>query len=174
MAGRLISFELRKKFNRRARVWLMLIIINFKKKILFSHFRTNLPKEVMQIPDFPFRDQEGPSFVHHSVIREYLLDYANHFDLHPYIKVSSWSLFLKRQFFCFSQIERDSFISARFLAQHIGEARGAGNSEKRSNIMDADVRGSRDQSRNHENLWRLGSVQWSLHCRSCSAYSRYR
>lgn len=43
----------------------------------------------MQIPDFPFRNQEGPSFVHHRVIREYLLDYAKHFNLYPYIKVSS-------------------------------------------------------------------------------------
>lgn len=44
----------------------------------------------MQIPDFPFRNQEGPSFVHHSVIRKYLLDYAKHFNLYPYIKVSSY------------------------------------------------------------------------------------
>ncbi|XP_020280047.1 flavin-containing monooxygenase FMO GS-OX-like 4 [Pseudomyrmex gracilis] len=56
---------------------------------MYKNLKTNLPKEVMQIPDFPFRDQEGPSFVHHSVIREYLLDYANHFDLHPYIKLST-------------------------------------------------------------------------------------
>lgn len=53
-------------------------------------YRTNIPKEVMQIPDFPFQIQEGPSFVHHSVIREYLLDYAKHFNLYPYIKVSSY------------------------------------------------------------------------------------
>lgn len=42
----------------------------------------------MQIPDFPFEDQDGSSFPHHSAIRRYLLDYAAHFNLYPYIKVS--------------------------------------------------------------------------------------
>lgn len=42
----------------------------------------------MQIPDFPFEDQDGPSFPNHTVIREYLLHYAEHFNLYPYIKVS--------------------------------------------------------------------------------------
>ncbi|XP_024938193.1 dimethylaniline monooxygenase [N-oxide-forming] 1 isoform X2 [Cephus cinctus] len=43
----------------------------------------------MQIPDFPFADQDGPSFVHHSVIRKYLLDYAKHFNLYPHIKLNT-------------------------------------------------------------------------------------
>lgn len=43
----------------------------------------------MQIPDFPFKDEDGPSFVHHSVIRQYLQDYTQHFNLYPYIKVIS-------------------------------------------------------------------------------------
>ncbi|XP_032679396.1 flavin-containing monooxygenase FMO GS-OX-like 3 isoform X2 [Odontomachus brunneus] len=50
---------------------------------------TNIPKEVMQIPDFPFKDQNSPSFIHHSVIRQYLLEYADHFNLHPYIKLNT-------------------------------------------------------------------------------------
>lgn len=49
----------------------------------------------MAIPDFPFQDPNGPSFAHHSVIRKYLMDYAKHFNLHPYIKVSFWNLRLK-------------------------------------------------------------------------------
>ena len=50
--------------------------------------RTNLPREIMQIPDFPMTHDEGPSFVHHSVIREYLSDYVKHFNLYPHIKVT--------------------------------------------------------------------------------------
>lgn len=51
------------------------------------YYRTNLPREIMQIPDFPMKEDEGSSFVHHSVIREYLWDYAKHFNLYPHIKV---------------------------------------------------------------------------------------
>nr|XP_012216802.1 PREDICTED: flavin-containing monooxygenase FMO GS-OX-like 3 [Linepithema humile]XP_012216803.1 PREDICTED: flavin-containing monooxygenase FMO GS-OX-like 3 [Linepithema humile] len=54
---------------------------------MYKNLKTNIPKEVMQIPDFPFRNQGGPSFVHHSVIRQYLLDYARHFNLYPYVKL---------------------------------------------------------------------------------------
>ncbi|KAL6416597.1 hypothetical protein ACFW04_013320 [Cataglyphis niger] len=53
---------------------------------------TNIPKKIMQIPDFPFQNQEGPSFVHHSVIREYLLDYAKQFNLYPDIKLNTLTL----------------------------------------------------------------------------------
>lgn len=56
---------------------------------MYKNLRTNLPKEIMQIPDFPFQDQDGPSFVHHSVIRQYLLDYAQHFNLYPHIKINT-------------------------------------------------------------------------------------
>ncbi|XP_058799319.1 uncharacterized protein LOC131668865 [Phymastichus coffea] len=56
---------------------------------MYKNLRTNLPKEIMQIPDFPFDDEEGPSFVHHSVIRKYLLDYTAHFNLLPHIKLGT-------------------------------------------------------------------------------------
>ncbi|KAL6444927.1 hypothetical protein ACFW04_002140 [Cataglyphis niger] len=56
---------------------------------MYKNLRTNIPKEIMQIPDFPFQNQEGPSFAHHSVIREYLLDYAKQFNLYPYIKLNT-------------------------------------------------------------------------------------
>ncbi|XP_043462320.1 flavin-containing monooxygenase FMO GS-OX-like 2 [Leptopilina heterotoma] len=57
---------------------------------MYENLRTNLPKEIMQIPDFPFKDSEGlPSFVHHSVIRQYLVDYAKHFNLHPHMKLQT-------------------------------------------------------------------------------------
>lgn len=41
----------------------------------------------MQIPDFPMKDPSGPSFVSHKVIRQYLWDYAEHFNLYSHIKV---------------------------------------------------------------------------------------
>lgn len=56
---------------------------------MYKNLRTNIPKEVMQIPDFPMKEQDGPSFVHHTVIRQYLLDYADHFNLHPHIKLNT-------------------------------------------------------------------------------------
>ena len=48
----------------------------------------------MQIPDFPMKHNEGSSFVHHSVIREYLWDYAKHFNLYPHIKVMETIAFI--------------------------------------------------------------------------------
>ncbi|XP_046745134.1 flavin-containing monooxygenase FMO GS-OX3-like isoform X2 [Diprion similis] len=51
--------------------------------------KTNVPKEIMQIPDFPFKDQDGPSFVHHSVVRHYLWSYTKHFNLFPHIKLNT-------------------------------------------------------------------------------------
>ncbi|KAL6417573.1 hypothetical protein ACFW04_012656 [Cataglyphis niger] len=39
---------------------------------------TNILKKIMQIPDFPFQNQE-----------EYLLDYAKQFNLYPYIKLNT-------------------------------------------------------------------------------------
>ncbi|XP_076647845.1 uncharacterized protein LOC143356225 [Halictus rubicundus] len=56
---------------------------------MYKNLRTNLPREIMQIPDFPMKHDMGSSFVHHSVIREYLCDYAKHFNLHPYIKLNT-------------------------------------------------------------------------------------
>ncbi|XP_066603057.1 uncharacterized protein [Prorops nasuta] len=54
---------------------------------MYKNLRTNLPKEIMQIPDFPFEDPNGASFAHHSVIRQYLFDYAKHFNLYAHIKL---------------------------------------------------------------------------------------
>ncbi|RLU14728.1 hypothetical protein DMN91_012615 [Ooceraea biroi] len=56
---------------------------------MYKNLRTNIPKEVMQIPDFPFRDPDAPSFPSHTVIREYLMDYAEHFNLRPHIKLNT-------------------------------------------------------------------------------------
>ena len=47
--------------------------------------RTNLPKEMMFFPDFPFK-KDLPSFIKHSDVLEYLKQYSAHHDLHRYIQ----------------------------------------------------------------------------------------
>ncbi|XP_015183551.1 PREDICTED: flavin-containing monooxygenase FMO GS-OX4-like [Polistes dominula] len=56
---------------------------------MYKNLRTNLPKEIMQIPDFPMKDLNGPSYAHHEMIRQYLWDYAEHFNLYSHIKLNT-------------------------------------------------------------------------------------
>ena len=51
-------------------------------------FRTNLPKEVMAFPDFPF-PSEWNSFLSHQQVLKYLKEYTSHFDLYKYIQFNS-------------------------------------------------------------------------------------
>lgn len=53
---------------------------------MYDNLRTNLPKQIMEYPDFPFVDPEGDSFIHHTVVQKYLEDYAQHFELEKCIK----------------------------------------------------------------------------------------
>ncbi|XP_066578791.1 uncharacterized protein LOC136768466 isoform X2 [Amia ocellicauda] len=55
---------------------------------LYRDLRTNIPKEVMGFPDFPF-DKSLPSFVHHTEVRKYLEKYCDHFRLSDHIKFST-------------------------------------------------------------------------------------
>lgn len=55
-----------------------------KKK--FSSISTNLPMEIMGFPDFPL--ETNHSYVHHSVVLNYLHKYAETFNLHRFIHVS--------------------------------------------------------------------------------------
>lgn len=41
----------------------------------------------MAFPDFQFKEEEK-SFIHHTQILQYLNEYADHFNLRPWIKVS--------------------------------------------------------------------------------------
>lgn len=52
---------------------------------MYKAMRTNLPKEVMAFPDFPFQEQAA-SFLHHSLVLQYLNDYCDHFRLRPMIR----------------------------------------------------------------------------------------
>ena len=53
---------------------------------MYKNMYTNLPKEVMQYPDFPFPPQTSRSFLHHTEVNEYLENYVKHFDLTRFIK----------------------------------------------------------------------------------------
>ena len=56
--------------------------------IFKSLVRTNLPKQMMAFPDFPF-PSECSSFLGHRQVLKYLEDYASHFDLYKYIQFNS-------------------------------------------------------------------------------------
>lgn len=53
---------------------------------LFS-VRTNLPKEVMMFPDFPF-DSQLCSFLPHQEVQNYLKQYCKEHHIQPHIRVS--------------------------------------------------------------------------------------
>lgn len=53
---------------------------------MYRNLKTNLPKEVMAFPDFPFDKEEPESFLHHTKVCRYLRDYASHFDLSRFIQ----------------------------------------------------------------------------------------
>lgn len=53
---------------------------------LYHDLWTNLPKETMMYPDFPYRE-EGYSYLPSEKVLQYLVDYADHFNLHNIIKV---------------------------------------------------------------------------------------
>lgn len=53
---------------------------------MYKNLRTNLPKEAMAFPDFPFSDCGGRSFVHHSEVLYYLEEYAKHYGIYKHIK----------------------------------------------------------------------------------------
>ncbi|XP_041048545.1 flavin-containing monooxygenase FMO GS-OX-like 2 isoform X1 [Carcharodon carcharias] len=56
---------------------------------MYRDLRTNLPKEVMSFPDFPF-DIQPPSFIHHSDVKSYLERYTDHFEIQPHIKFCTY------------------------------------------------------------------------------------
>ncbi|XP_076130455.1 uncharacterized protein LOC143112091 isoform X2 [Alosa pseudoharengus] len=52
---------------------------------MYRDLRTNLPKEVMMFPDFPF-EAHLPSFLPHQDVQNYLKRYCTHFAITPHIK----------------------------------------------------------------------------------------
>uniref|UniRef100_UPI00358E3199 uncharacterized protein n=1 Tax=Myxine glutinosa TaxID=7769 RepID=UPI00358E3199 len=56
---------------------------------MYQNMRTNLPKEVMAFPGFPFNPQL-PSFVLHTDVLAYLDAYADHYNIRPQIKFETF------------------------------------------------------------------------------------
>ncbi|CAM1297205.1 Uncharacterised protein g1741 [Pycnogonum litorale] len=52
---------------------------------MYKNMKTNLPKEVMPFPGFPFTGC-SESFLHHTQIQEYLVNFANHYSIEKHIK----------------------------------------------------------------------------------------
>lgn len=55
---------------------------------MYRDLNTNLPKEIMEFPDFAF-DPSLPSFMHHSEVLKYLEDYTDRFSIRPHIKFNT-------------------------------------------------------------------------------------
>ncbi|KAJ9595620.1 hypothetical protein L9F63_013196, partial [Diploptera punctata] len=53
---------------------------------MYRNLKTNVPKEIMPFPDFPFHDTDA-SFVHHTDVLKYLKEYARHYDLYKHIRL---------------------------------------------------------------------------------------
>nr|XP_054752099.1 uncharacterized protein LOC129257731 [Lytechinus pictus] len=55
---------------------------------MYKSLKTNLPKEIMAFPDFPF-DERLPSFIKHTDVLDYLQQYSDHFQLDNFIQFST-------------------------------------------------------------------------------------
>lgn len=56
---------------------------------MYKNLRTNLPKEVMAFPGFPFKTSL-PSFIRHEDVLNYLQEYSSHYDLQKFIKFGTY------------------------------------------------------------------------------------
>lgn len=63
-----------------------MLITRKRKQSKRSIYRTNLPKEVMGLPDFPFPEQKK-SYLKREDILQFLNDYATHFNIRSSIQV---------------------------------------------------------------------------------------
>ena len=55
---------------------------------MYKNLRTNLPKQAMAFPDFPFKDNL-PCFLTHDMVQEYLEDFSAQYKLDQYIKFNT-------------------------------------------------------------------------------------
>ncbi|CAL8266538.1 unnamed protein product [Merluccius merluccius] len=55
---------------------------------MYKNLRTNLPKEIMMFPDFPF-DHQLPSFLSHQEVQRYLERYCRSHQVTPHIRFST-------------------------------------------------------------------------------------
>ncbi|KAH8418648.1 hypothetical protein KR222_008443, partial [Zaprionus bogoriensis] len=54
---------------------------------MYEGLRTNLPKEVMGYPDYLYPSEIKESFITSQQVLDFLRSYADHFELHPHIKL---------------------------------------------------------------------------------------
>ena len=64
-------------------------IFNILKNIFF--FRTNFPRMLMSLPDYPIIE-DGARVATHNELHDYLKNYTKAFNLLPYIKVQIHNL----------------------------------------------------------------------------------
>ena len=55
---------------------------------MYKNLKTNLPKEVMAFPDFPFLPR-AKSFIEHREVLEYLQRYCQHFQLEQFVSFNT-------------------------------------------------------------------------------------
>ena len=53
---------------------------------MYKSLKTNLPKEVMAFPDYPFPSTEPESFLHHKDVLSYLENFARDHNLKRFVK----------------------------------------------------------------------------------------
>lgn len=56
-------------------------------------FRTNLPKELMDFPNFPYNGLDNISFLKPWQVLEYIKQFSTHFGLKKYIRVRQHNVF---------------------------------------------------------------------------------
>jgi len=61
---------------------------------LYTILRTNLPKELMDFPNFPYKSLDNVSFLNSRQVQEYIEQFTEHFGLNKYIRVRIYFLTL--------------------------------------------------------------------------------
>jgi hypothetical protein len=56
--------------------------------LICTAFRTNLPKELMNYPNFPYKGLDNVSFLTPFQVQEYIEQFTKHFKLTQHIRVS--------------------------------------------------------------------------------------
>lgn len=86
-----ITFDIFEKSDSIGGVWNYTEDTGFDKyglpvhSAMYSNLRTNLPKQTIEFPDFPFKEDTA-TFIYHYEVHEYLKSYAKKFDFVSNIK----------------------------------------------------------------------------------------
>lgn len=58
-----------------------------KQRTKYNFHRTNLPKELMDFPNFPHKGLDDVSFLNPEQVQEYIVQFTEHFKLEKHIRV---------------------------------------------------------------------------------------